>query len=192
MNRSNLYGRAQVLVGDTTTHGGVVLAGSPYSSWHGIPIARKGDTVSCPRCPPHIFQIAEGLDQMRDYELPMSGEGHKTTCGAALIAKAAPASARGAAIAANGKVPADHGLPFDRFFLVRDRATGLGKPGVPYRITLADGGEVLGVTDERGHTAKVYSDTPITATLEAPFHGNDSISEDGHSDNPHGSDACSC
>jgi len=92
--RANLFGKSQILVGDKTSHGGVVISGSATNSCNGIPVARKGDKVTCPKCAPHLFEIAEGLDNCRDSDanLPLAVEGHKTTCGAVLIAESAPAS----------------------------------------------------------------------------------------------------
>jgi hypothetical protein len=119
-------------------------------------------------------------------------EGHKTTCGAALVARTASASARATALVADGCTPADHGLGFDRFFQIKDKKTGIGKLDVPYRITLANGEQILGSTDQHGYTAKVYSDTATTAKLEAPFYGNDGSSENGTPDTSHGPDACGC
>ncbi|CAN5216326.1 PAAR domain-containing protein [soil metagenome] len=186
--RSNLYGRAQALKGDMTSHGGVVLSGSATSNWYGIPIARKGDGVYCPKCKPHFFKIEEGLSNCIDRGAEMAGEGHLTTCGAKLIAQTAPPSLMGAAIAASGGKPADHGITFDRFFLVKDKATGKGKPDIPYKITLGNGDVIEGVTDASGHTQKVYSDKATTAKLEAPYYGNDNST--AHP--AHGSDACGC
>jgi uncharacterized Zn-binding protein involved in type VI secretion len=91
--RANLYRHSQIIVGDTTTHGGVVLSGSATSSWYGIAIARMGDKVYCPKCKPHFFEIAEGLNNCTDHGKPMAGEGHLTTCGAALIAVGAAPTA---------------------------------------------------------------------------------------------------
>ena len=186
--RTNLYGKSQILKGDTTSHGGVVLTGSATFNWHGIPIARKGDDVHCPQCAPHFFKISEGFSNCTDRGLQMAGEGHLTTCGATLIAQTAPASLVGAAIAANGGIPADHGFAFDRFFLVKDKGTGRGKPSVPYRITLGNGDVIEGMTDANGHTKKVYSNQMTTAKLEAPYHGNDNSALDP----THGPDACGC
>jgi len=92
MQRATLNGKAQIVVGDTTSHGGKVLSGSPSSTWSDaeIPIARKGDPVTCPLCAPHLFEIAEGLDGCDDFGQLMAVEGHKTTCGAILIAQPAP------------------------------------------------------------------------------------------------------
>ena len=89
MTRATVGGKAQIVVGDTTSHGGRVVSGSPSSTWSRaeIPIARKGDKVTCPKCEPHIFEIAEGSDGSLDFGAPVALEGHKTTCGAALIAE---------------------------------------------------------------------------------------------------------
>jgi uncharacterized Zn-binding protein involved in type VI secretion len=86
MSGIKLYGRLRIRVGDTTTHGGVVVSGSPTLKEDGIPIARKGDKVTCPRCEPHMFVIAEGLANCLDRGIPVAVEGHVTTCGAKLIA----------------------------------------------------------------------------------------------------------
>jgi uncharacterized Zn-binding protein involved in type VI secretion len=91
LTRATINGRRQIVVGDTTTHGGQVISGSPSSTWSnaGIPIARKGDKVTCPKCDPHIFVIAEGCEQSLDFGAPIALEGHVTSCGAVLIAKPA-------------------------------------------------------------------------------------------------------
>jgi len=89
MIRVTVGGKVQIVVGDTTSHGGRVVSGSPSSTWGGgeIPLARKGDKVTCPRCEPHIFEIAEGCDDSQDFGAPVALEGHKTTCGAVLVAQ---------------------------------------------------------------------------------------------------------
>ncbi|WP_310633313.1 PAAR domain-containing protein [Paraburkholderia sp.] len=88
MERATVGGKALIVVGDTTSHGGSVVSGSPSSTWgrDEIPIARKGDRVTCPKCAPHIFEIAEGCDDSLDFGAPVALEGHRTTCGASLIA----------------------------------------------------------------------------------------------------------
>ena len=89
MLRAAVGGKAQIVVGDTTSHGGRVISGSPSSTWSRaqIPIARKGDKVTCPKCEPHMFEIAEGCEESLDFGVPVALEGHKTTCGAVLIAE---------------------------------------------------------------------------------------------------------
>ncbi|MDR0528814.1 MAG: PAAR domain-containing protein [Zoogloeaceae bacterium] len=87
MSRIKLHGKHRIRVGDVTTHGGVVVTGSATLKEDGVPIARKGDTVTCPLCEPHIFVIAEGLESCLDQGIPIATEGHKTTCGAQLISR---------------------------------------------------------------------------------------------------------
>ncbi|MCA8003355.1 PAAR domain-containing protein [Burkholderia metallica] len=73
-----------IYVGDATSHGGKVLTGSSRVKLHGRGAARKTDKVSCPRCGDN--EIVEGNARMRDGDLPLSFHGHKTRCGATLIA----------------------------------------------------------------------------------------------------------
>ena len=82
--------RRIIVVGDTTTHGGVVITGAPTSRFNGQPIARLGDQVDCPeRYPsgrPHgINKIIEGSAHCRIGGIPVALEGHRTECGCALI-----------------------------------------------------------------------------------------------------------
>jgi len=86
MVRIKLHGKSRIRVGDTTTHNGVVVSGSDTLEEDGIPVARKGDRVTCPICKPHMFVIAEGLSDCLDHGIPIAVEGHETTCGAKLIA----------------------------------------------------------------------------------------------------------
>lgn len=83
-------GRAQVVVGDSTSHGGKVISGSSTTFFGPgkIPIARVGDMVTCPICKPHVFPIVEGHPLMKDNHLHVALHGHKTACGATLIASA--------------------------------------------------------------------------------------------------------
>jgi uncharacterized Zn-binding protein involved in type VI secretion len=145
--RMNLHGSAQVIVGDETDHGGVVITGSPTHSWHGIPIARKGDRVFCPKCKPHIFEICEGLGNATDTDLalPMATEGHKTTCGAVLIARSAPAAAL------REVLHFTNGSGFDDRYVLRDE-TGQAMANTYYGAKMPDGHLEFATTDAYGHT----------------------------------------
>lgn len=94
MKRATVNGKAKIVVGDRTSHGGRVISGSPLSTWgrDALPIARKGDTVTCPQCEPHTFEIEDGCDNSLDFGAPVALEGHRTTCGAILIAEQADES----------------------------------------------------------------------------------------------------
>ncbi|RZS38533.1 putative Zn-binding protein involved in type VI secretion [Limnobacter thiooxidans] len=87
-SRPIIQGRAQILVGDTTSHGGVVISGSLTTTVQGRPIARVGDMVTCPLCKPHVFPIVEGLAMFTDNYMAVALHGHKIACGATLIAAA--------------------------------------------------------------------------------------------------------
>jgi len=78
--------RRLILVGDPTSHGGVVISGSPSSTAGDAlkPIARLGDLVDCPR---HgVNKIIEGEAGYTINGIPTALEGHHTECGSALIA----------------------------------------------------------------------------------------------------------
>lgn len=73
-----------IVQGDNTSHGGTVLAGSPFSDCDGKPIARMGDMVACPLCN-GVFPISQG-DQSNIIDgAPVAYHGCKTACGATLI-----------------------------------------------------------------------------------------------------------
>jgi len=151
MSRTNLYGRSQCILGDTTTHGGVIITGSEYCSWRHIPIARKTDKVFCPKCPPHIFDITEGEERSKDRDLFMAAEGHMTACGATLIAQPAEKSALAIANAFQ------NGVAYDEQFVLKDDE-GNFLANVPYTIKLPDGDLKYGVTNDNGETDRIFTE----------------------------------
>jgi len=78
---------AYVLVGDATSHGGVVLAGSPATTRDGRAVARLGDRVSCPR-KGHgkLTTIVSGDPGLLIDGRPAARDGDRCACGARLIA----------------------------------------------------------------------------------------------------------
>jgi uncharacterized Zn-binding protein involved in type VI secretion len=85
-------GRKDVaIVGDPTSHGGVVITGSPTHKVNGMPVARKGDMVECPQYDPDgrphgRNPIIEGSGSMLIDGLPVALHGHHTECGCELLA----------------------------------------------------------------------------------------------------------
>jgi uncharacterized Zn-binding protein involved in type VI secretion len=82
--------RKLIVVGDTTTHGGMVVQGSPNHAIDGRALARLGDAVECPQKypggKPHgINKIIEGDAGFLVDGIPVACDGHKTACGCALI-----------------------------------------------------------------------------------------------------------
>ena len=81
--------RGIIRVGDATSHGGQVVAGSSVSEVMGRPVARLGDTCICPIAGPQACFIAEGDPQVIVDGKPAAFDGHKTSCGATLISSLA-------------------------------------------------------------------------------------------------------
>ena len=82
--------KKMIVVGDTTTHGGTVISGSPTQQIEGKPVARLGDLVNCPLVypggrPHGVNKIIEGESGCTVDGIPVALEGHKTECGCALI-----------------------------------------------------------------------------------------------------------
>ncbi len=71
--------------GDSTSHGGTVLEGSPADICMGQPIAYIGHKVHCPKCRGD-FPIVEGVLTATFYGKGVAVAGMKTSCGATLIA----------------------------------------------------------------------------------------------------------
>lgn len=78
--------RALIVLGDQTDHGGKVVAASPTTTINGIPVARVGDAVTCPRKGHGTTVIATGDPNMLVGGKPVARHGDKTACGATLIA----------------------------------------------------------------------------------------------------------
>jgi len=86
--------RKVIRLGDPNSHGGRVtsVAASQFTV-DGIPVARVGDTCSCP-LPGHTHcVIIEGNPYHTVDGIPVAYEGHKTSCGAELQASAGNFSA---------------------------------------------------------------------------------------------------
>lgn len=74
-----------IRLNDPTSHGGKVISAAPNSKVQGIAVARQGDRCICPIKGHDQCKIAEGDPKVRIDGVPVAFEGHKTTCGAALI-----------------------------------------------------------------------------------------------------------
>ncbi|KMN13033.1 PAAR domain-containing protein [Pseudomonas weihenstephanensis] len=74
-----------IRLGDSTTHGGVVLEAFSRTDLNGKPIAGAGHNVSCPLCK-GVFPIADGSATYSVDGIGVELDGMKTACGTALIA----------------------------------------------------------------------------------------------------------
>lgn len=79
-----------IRLGDPTSHGGKVVSVSAHHvTVEGIAVARVGDLCVCPITGHQICVIAEGSSLHLIDGIPVAYEGHKTSCGATLIATVA-------------------------------------------------------------------------------------------------------
>jgi uncharacterized Zn-binding protein involved in type VI secretion len=82
-----------IRIGDKTTGGGTVSAGSTKMIFAGIGVARLGDPVICP-IPDHgPTVIAEAHPFFKDHGVPVAFHGHRCACGCTLISSLPEASA---------------------------------------------------------------------------------------------------
>lgn len=173
-----------IVQGDRTSHGGVVLAGSPFSDCDGKPIARVGDMCSCPLCK-GVFPIAQG-DQSNIIDgAPVAYHGCKTACGAMLISSqirtltqpssgAAPGAGNGdgehhvaagfgavgsgLAAAYQDEPHASDSARFQGRFQLVSIDTGEPIAGKAVRVRSTDGQYLTGTTDAEGFTQWVERD----------------------------------
>lgn len=73
-----------IVVGDKTTHGGVVITGSLFTDIDGKPVARVGDKVTCPNCGPTT--IVTGDPTINIDGAIVARHNDSTACGSTLIA----------------------------------------------------------------------------------------------------------
>lgn len=76
--------RPFIVLGDTHSHGGIVTSASGIAKIDGKGIARRNDTVTCPIHGANY--IDEGDDTAIIEHRAVARDGHKTKCGAILIA----------------------------------------------------------------------------------------------------------
>jgi uncharacterized Zn-binding protein involved in type VI secretion len=75
-----------ILIGDKTSHGGVVIEGAPTFDSHGKRIARVGDKVTCPKKGHGGTTVIVSGDPTCIIDgKPAARHGDKTACGAVLI-----------------------------------------------------------------------------------------------------------
>ncbi|RAF00620.1 PAAR domain-containing protein [Burkholderia multivorans] len=167
-------GFAFIREGDTTSHGGRVLACDPTNTVEGKPLALLGDMVSCPRCG-GVYPIVKVKTElhMTFNGRPVASDGDMTACGATLIASqgaatASPTSGAGAPVGDGKSVLAqNNGSNRGRFQVVDDN-TRQPIANYPYTITSADGKIVQGVTDADGCTDWLSSEQASSLSFRQP------------------------
>lgn len=164
-----------IRIGDSTSHGGRVLEGSPLDICMGKPIAFVGHKVQCPKCK-GVFPIIEGAPTTTFYGKGVALAGMHTACGAVLIASqftdivecgggTAQAKSSGSSanpvvfgatespgVARTSAVPKPRFDQFDDRFILTDAVTGKPIPFTEYAIRRGSGEIEHGTSDAEGHT----------------------------------------
>jgi len=152
--------RAVICQGGPTSHGGKVLEGASHATVDGRPISLRGHQTFCPQCK-GTFPIVEGLDFHTFAGLGTAVDGMKTACGAKLIATQQQMFIDDGAGGDESDAPfnstAKPSTQYHGSFRAIDKDTGKPVEGRPYRIVLADGRTLRGVTDVDGNTQQVSS-----------------------------------
>jgi len=195
-----------IVIGDRTSHGGVVIEGSQASDTHGKAIARVGDRVTCPKKGHGGTTVITSGDPTFILDgNPVARHGDMTACGAILLSSqvatfadpgtAAQGTDSSSALAGlvrpatqNASQSPSQPALYDQHFLVSDQVTGKPLAGIPYRLTLETGEAVEGVTNSNGLTETVGATSAVMSKLEVPFYGDSTSGT--HTD--HGHEACGC
>jgi uncharacterized Zn-binding protein involved in type VI secretion len=69
-------------IGDTGTHGGAIVTGSPNVTVNGIPVARVTDTYACPFHGPNPIIMGSALLTANNLQVARIGD--PTACGATI------------------------------------------------------------------------------------------------------------
>ncbi len=160
MKRANVFGKANIIVGDTTTHGGLVIKGCTTATWSGMQVARVGDLVFCPKCGGGIFPIIEGESRVNVMGQPIAVEGNKTGCRAELIA--VQASTNVVDLYKNLQQATDN-KSYDEHFIIQDKK-GNAVDNLEYEIS-SNKDKLSYSTDSEGKTTKIHSSSQETINL---------------------------
>ncbi|WP_420106781.1 PAAR domain-containing protein [Herbaspirillum huttiense] len=182
-----------IVMGDRTSHGGVVMSGDPTWTVDGQPIARIGDKVSCPRCKRVATISSSRFPTIMDNGQPVVYDQDVTDCGAILYSRHNNHAGWGSPD--DDRItnpPPEQHVPrqaprFQEHFVLRNNATGEPLAGVSYLIKTGDGRTVEGETDAQGRTDVVWTDSPLPLQVIArpkpmggadPYHVPEWRSED--------------
>jgi uncharacterized Zn-binding protein involved in type VI secretion len=173
-------GRPLIVLGDKTSHGGVVIEASSMTDTHGKRIARVGDKVTCPKKGHgRVTTIATGDPTLIVDGAPAARHGDLCACGAKLLAGqyvtvvdegngiGAQSSSSWAESAAEKPSAVDE-LHTVRFQAV-DGVTGEPLPQCPYVICRPNGTQHGGLTDTRGFTAPIQNEQAENVAVHFSF-----------------------
>lgn len=140
-------------MGDTGSHGGMILSGSPTTQANGRPIAHVQDIYGCPVHGPN--PIITGAPNIFGGAREIAYVGSKTACGA-IITQGSPdvfIDTPESPISINND---ETKSPFDEQVRVVDN-TGKPMASVPYFIQDEEGNIYKGITDSDGCCERIFT-----------------------------------
>ncbi len=171
-----------IVVGDRTSHGGVVVSGDITFTIDGQPVARVGDKVFCPRCKTMTTIVTSRFPSIFDLGQKMAYDQDSTSCGALLYSRhnnhagwddGGPESETASPSYQEGEQSAP--LRFREHFVLHDEG-GNVVANVPYAVTTGEGNTFEGETDAEGRTSVIWTDSPDAVdvtVLPKPAAGDD-------------------
>jgi uncharacterized Zn-binding protein involved in type VI secretion len=171
-----------IVLGDRTSHGGVVITGDPTWTIDGQPVARVGDKVTCPRCKRTSTIASSRFSTVIDLGKPAAFDQDHTDCGAVIYSRHnGHAGWGGDGDAVVSAFPVEEHVPrraarFQEHFVLRSSETGAPISGVPYTIKTGDGRTIEGETDVLGRTDVVWTDSPLP--VEVVIHEKPAVDTD--------------
>jgi uncharacterized Zn-binding protein involved in type VI secretion len=194
-------GQPIIVEGDTTTTGGRMIASQTTNKTGGKAIIVQGDRYSCPSCK-SIGSVVQASSMDKINGIGIAYNTCKVQCGCSgnqmvmasqtvdTVEVGASSLSRSSqsSYSDNRLQAASAALVYDLFFQLKHHITGKLLVDTPYKITLPDGTTVQGESDDYGHTQKISADSPLIASIEAPYYGNNA--DTAHTNLE--SDTCSC
>lgn len=175
--------RMWVVLGDSTSSGGSVVSGSPFTDIDGKPVARVNDKATCPQ---HkgTFPIVDGDPTTIIDGQPVALHGSRLACGCSVLAvqqqrvfleSGGQAFRRGDASVSPIKKagPVTDGIGafgYDEAFILRT-VDGMAQVNRRYRILREDGRVESGTTDSDGMTHLLTSGQSEVLSIEVAEEG---------------------
>lgn len=154
-----------VVLGDRTSHGGTVISACPNFTVNGIPIARIGDKVVCPRCKITAAIISSSHPSIFSNDISVAFDLDKKSCGAILYSSHNNKAGWGGNSESEESTPEREYVnngenSFQEHFNLYDMRSGKPLSGVYYSIKTEEGRVFTGETDAEGRTDVVWTDSP--------------------------------
>lgn len=163
-----------IVVGDRTSHGGLVISGDITFTIDGQPVARVGDKVFCPRCKMTTTIVTSRFPSIFDLGQTMAYDRDSTSCGAMLYSRHnnhagwddVGTAGEADSVAESAMQPLLAGehqknepLRFREHFILHDDE-GKVSANVPYSVTTGEGNTFEGETDAEGRTDVIWTNSP--------------------------------